>query len=70
MGDFNGGVFSFQDGDLPTIVPLTGAKSKTRDRLKGADEISVAGHFPEPSLFGWAPKDDVGARTHDLTLPK
>ncbi|PON92575.1 hypothetical protein TorRG33x02_116690 [Trema orientale] len=35
-----------------------------------ADEISVAGHFPEPLPFGWAPKGDVGARTHDLTLPK
>ncbi|PON67156.1 hypothetical protein TorRG33x02_265240 [Trema orientale] len=29
--------------------------------------IPVAGHFSEPPPFGWAPKSDVGARTHDLT---
>ncbi|PON95938.1 hypothetical protein TorRG33x02_081860 [Trema orientale] len=38
--------------------------------IKRADKISVAGHFLEPPPFGWTPKDDVGARTHDLTLPK
>ncbi|PON81973.1 hypothetical protein TorRG33x02_221910 [Trema orientale] len=66
--------FLLTQGHEEEILCLfNGDKLRGRDLAKHTgcqtDEIPVAGHFPKPPPFGWAPKSDVGVRTHELILP-